>query len=191
MIANLPLYSHPSPKKVPLSFTIRTLSLSSHYTEDESGFPVSHQFLYFFFSAGADYRWWRRRSAKGSGEESVGGVCGPVRDRWGWCRSDKGFSLRFASRELPSQYCTFLLKLECLLISSCVICRRVGCYKRVEEVPPWDGQRVFQSQAQPSCRRRLWIHEAEPRCLWRDYYRFFRPCRWALPLVRPPTHTIC
>lgn len=153
MIANLPLYSHPSPKKVPLSFTIRTFSLSRHFTEEESRFPVSHQFLYFsslqvLIIGGGD----------GGVLREV--VKDPLVECVVLCEIDEvGVGVtrvsRFAPRELPSQYCTFLLKSECLLISSYVVCRRVGCHKRVKEVPPWDGQGVFQSQAHPSCRRRL------------------------------------
>lgn len=150
MIANLPLYSHPSPKKVPLSFTIRTLSLSRHYTEDESRFSVSHWPLYFSSL---------QVLVIGGGDGGVlrEVVKNPLVESVVLCEIDEvgvGVSC-FASRVLPSQYCILLLKLECLIMSSYVVCRCVGCHKRVEEVPPWDGQRVFQSQAHPSCRRRL------------------------------------
>lgn len=153
MIANLPLYSHPSPKKVPLIFTIRTLSLSLHYTEDESSLAVSHRPLYFFSL---------QVLIIGGGDGGVlrEVVKNPLVESVVLCEIDEvGVGVSrvsgFAPRVLPCQYCAWLLKLECLLTSSYVVCRRVGCHKRVEKVPPWYGQRVFQSQAHPSHWRRL------------------------------------
>lgn len=77
MIANLPLCSHPCPKKVWIGFV-----------PEKNDFNILcgtswNWLFFFFFFLGSDYWWWRWWCAKRSGEESAGGVSGSVWDRWG------------------------------------------------------------------------------------------------------------
>lgn len=124
--------------------------------------PVETINLSLFF-AGADHRRWRRRRGTGSGEESSGGICGPVWDRRGG--SDSTDSDRRFSKVLMSVSSSL-----CRCVAS-----SVGRHQRIQEVPPRSGQRVLQSQTHPPYWRRLWIHEAEPGCLRHHYNWFLRP----------------
>lgn len=83
MIANLPLCSHPCPKKVFL------VNVKQQYIRDISS---CDGYICIFIGA---HHWWRRRGcAKGSGEASAGGISGSLWDRRGrsnnsvnlWCR---------------------------------------------------------------------------------------------------------
>lgn len=54
----------------------------------------------------------------------------------------------------------------------------VGCNHCVQEVPPWNGKGLLQSQTHPACGGWLWVYETEPRRLWCHHYWFIWPRWW-------------
>lgn len=83
MIANLPLCSHPCPKKVPFN---RCCTTPSKLLSRAPRCPSWHSSIYICFPPFSGSGDWRRgrRCPQRSGEASSGGVCGSLRDRWGW-----------------------------------------------------------------------------------------------------------
>lgn len=143
MIANLPLCSHPSPKKVSLRFIlVKFTDVAVWQHKGDKPCFLSWQSTQLPFSTGADYRRRRRRCAEGSGEESAGGLGGSVWDRWGGSSTtgeDSSFSLESCTDmsvilHLTQRYC-------------CLLCRMSLMYRRSSSQ---EWPKVFSVPSSPS-----------------------------------------